>query len=101
MAISPISGGLPPIGPLPSSASSAQAKAPAGGFGEALQSYLGQVNQDQQASNAAVEDLVTGQTQDVLPAVAAVAKADISFKLLMGVRNKMIEAYKQTINMQI
>jgi flagellar hook-basal body complex protein FliE len=30
-----------------------------------------------------------------------VAKADLSFKLLMAVRNKVIEAYKQTINMQI
>jgi len=33
--------------------------------------------------------------------VTEVAKADMSFKLLMAVRNKVIEAYKQTINMQI
>jgi flagellar hook-basal body complex protein FliE len=36
-----------------------------------------------------------------VPVVAAVAKADMSFKLLMGVRNKVIEAYRQTMNMQI
>ena len=44
---------------------------------------------------------IVGETQDVVPAVAAMAEADISFKLLMGVRNKVIEAYKQTMNMQI
>ena len=52
------------------------------------------------AANAA-QDLLTGKTDDVLPVVQAMAKADLSFKLLMGVRNKVIEAYKQTMNMQV
>jgi flagellar hook-basal body complex protein FliE len=29
------------------------------------------------------------------------SKADLSFKLLLGVRNKVIEAYKQTLNMPL
>jgi flagellar hook-basal body complex protein FliE len=33
--------------------------------------------------------------------VAAVAKADISFKVLVGVRNKLIDAYKQTMSMSM
>jgi len=49
----------------------------------------------------AIRDLVTGKTQDILPVVQAVAKADLSFKLLVGVRNKVIEAYRQTMNMQL
>jgi flagellar hook-basal body complex protein FliE len=48
-----------------------------------------------------MKDLIAGKTEDVLPVVNAVAKADLSFKLLMGVRNKVIEAYKQTMNMQV
>ena len=72
-----------------------------GGFADALGKFVDRVDGEQQASAKAVEDLLTGKTQDVLPAVAAVAKADMSFKLLVGVRNKMIEAYKQTINMQV
>ena len=58
-------------------------------------------NKHQQASEVAVQHLLTGKSQDILPVVAAVAKADLSFKLLMGVRNKVIEAYKQTMNMQV
>jgi len=72
-----------------------------GGFANALNQFVDQVDGEQQASAKAVEDLLTGKTQDVLPAVSVVAKADMSFKLLIGVRNKMIEAYKQTINMQV
>ena len=52
-------------------------------------------------SNASIQDLLSGKTQSILPTVAAVAKADMSFKLLIGVRNKVIEAYKQTMNMQV
>jgi len=70
-------------------------------FDEMLRNCVERVEKDQQASTAAVEDLLSGKTQDVLPAVAAAAKADLSFKLLIGVRNKVIEAYKQTMNMQI
>jgi flagellar hook-basal body complex protein FliE len=76
-------------------------KPDAPGFADALSRFVDRVDGEQQASAQAVQDLLTGKTKDVLPAVAAVAKADMSFKLLVGVRNKMIEAYKQTINMQV
>ena len=70
-------------------------------FGEALKEAVDGVDASQQASAATIQDLLTGKSEDVLPVVQAVAKADMSFKLLIGVRNKVIEAYKQTINMQV
>jgi flagellar hook-basal body complex protein FliE len=79
-------------------------KNPAAGktdFAGKLKHYIGQVDESQKTSAGTVEDLLAGRTQDILPTVAAVAKADMSFKLLIGVRNKVIEAYKQTMNMQI
>ena len=79
-------------------AGSAEAKK---GFGDALKNYISDVDQEQQTSSQAIEDLLTGRQKDVLPVVAAVAKADMSFKLLVGVRNKVIEAYKQTMNIQL
>jgi len=59
------------------------------------------IDQDQQASASAIRDLIAGKNQDTLPVVQAMAKADLSFKLLMGVRNKVIEAYKETMRMQV
>ena len=72
-----------------------------GDFAGMLKTYLQHVEKDQQTSAAAVQDLLTGRNEDILPVVSAVAKADLSFKLLVGVRNKVIEAYKQTMNMQV
>ena len=72
-----------------------------GGFAEMLNNYVGKVDQQQRNAGLAVQDLVSGKSEDVLPVVSAVAKADLSFRLLIGVRNKVIEAYKQTMNMQI
>jgi flagellar hook-basal body complex protein FliE len=79
----------------------AQGGAAKADFAKMLKTYVGEVDGKQQASYDAVKDLIAGRTLDVLPVVNAVAQADMSFKLLMGVRNKMIEAYKQTMNMQV
>ena len=102
MAINPINSssiqppGLQPI--APKQQAQEQEKV---GFGQVLGSAIDKVNSDQQSMGVAIEDLLTGRSQDVIPAVAAMAEADMSFKLLMGVRNKVIEAYKQTMSMQI
>lgn len=97
--ISGISGGIRPVAAPPAAP---QAKSPQKtGFSHVLQDFVQGVNQGQHASASAIRDLVSGRTEDILPAVQAVAKADLSFKLLIGVRNKVIEAYKQTMNMQI
>lgn len=70
-------------------------------FVDMLEKAVSGVDGDQQKAAQAIEDLVTNRVSDPLPVVTAVAKADMSFKLLVGVRNKMVEAYKQTMNMQI
>jgi flagellar hook-basal body complex protein FliE len=96
-----MSGGASPYMPVSPPAAEKTSQGPSGGFGEALKAYAGSVNDQQQSATVAIGDLVSGSSGDILPAVAALAKADLSFKLLMGVRNKVIEAYKQTMNMQI
>jgi len=63
--------------------------------------YISKVDDLQQGSDASIQDLLTGKNNDVTAVVSSVAKADVSFKVLVGVRNKLIEAYKQTMNMQL
>jgi flagellar hook-basal body complex protein FliE len=67
---------------------------------KALDKYLSSVDQMQQSSDMSIQDLLAGKTEDIASVVAAVAKADVSFKVLVGVRNKLIDAYKQTMSMQ-
>lgn len=70
-------------------------------FGNKILESLNKVNEQHQEANASIVDLMTGKQQDINSVVASVAKADMSFKLLVGVRNKLVEAYKETMRMQI
>jgi flagellar hook-basal body complex protein FliE len=68
---------------------------------KAIEKHISKVDDLQQSSDVAIKDLLTGKNEDITSVVSAVAKADMSFKLLVGVRNKLIEAYKQTMNMPL
>ena len=101
-SIQSTSGVGPPILPQRiNSLGSGKARTGKGGFGDLIKGVIDKVDQDQKTSTSAIQDLISGKTQDVLPVVQEVAKADLSFKLLVGVRNKVIEAYQQTMRMQI
>ncbi len=68
---------------------------------KAAGNYISRVDDLQQSSDMSIKDLLSGKNEDITSVVSAVAKADMSFKLLVGVRNKLIEAYKQTMNMPL
>jgi flagellar hook-basal body complex protein FliE len=81
----------------------AGAPAPTGGpaFGDLLAESIKDVNKAQLEAGKAVEDLVSGDSRDVHNTIIAMQKADISFKLMMSVRNKIVDAYKEVLRMQV
>ena len=66
-----------------------------------IEKYISKVDSLQESSDMSIKDLLSGKNEDITSVVSEVAKADMSFKLLVGVRNKLIEAYKQTMNMPL
>ena len=70
-------------------------------FKDMLLNSLNEVNRLQQEAAAGVDQLMTGQTDDVAGVFSAVRKADISFSMLMEMRNKMIEAYQELQQMRV
>jgi flagellar hook-basal body complex protein FliE len=70
-------------------------------FKDLLLNSLDEVNRLQQEASAGVEQLATGQTDDVANVFSAVRKADIAFSMLMEMRNKMIEAYQELQQMRV
>jgi flagellar hook-basal body complex protein FliE len=70
-------------------------------FGQTLLNSIRRVNANQTDSNTSIVELLAGKQQDINSVVASMAKADMSFKLLVGVRNKLVEAYKETMRMQV
>ena len=71
------------------------------GFKELLEQQIDKVNQLQQDATAAIEDLATGRRDDIESVLIATQKADTAFKLLLQVRNKVIDAYDEVRNMRI
>ena len=71
--------------------------APTGGeaFAKHLKSALNEVNELQVNSEGAVADLATGQVKDLHQAAMAIGKAEINMKLMLEIRNKALNAYKE------
>jgi flagellar hook-basal body complex protein FliE len=70
-------------------------------FKEVLVNSLEEVNRLQTDANVAFENLATGKTQNVTEVLGAVQKADLAFKMLMQIRNKLVEAYEVVRDMRI
>ncbi len=70
-------------------------------FGEALEGMLKDVNNSQLEANHAAQEVSAGRNKDIHGAVLAMEKAEIQFRLLAQVRNKVIEAYREIMRMQV
>ena len=71
------------------------------GFGALLDQTLQRVNEKQQAAGLAVDQAIRGETQDLHRVMIAQEEASITFELMMEVRNKLLEAYQQIMQMQV
>jgi flagellar hook-basal body complex protein FliE len=70
-------------------------------FGELLQQSINQVSRLQNEADASINDLATGKQTDIHQTMIAVEKAEVSFELLMQIRNKVIEAYESVMRTQV
>ncbi len=76
-----------------------QEKPAAGGFDDVMQEAIGKISQIQQDAESAVKELVSGG--DITQAVISMEKADLSFQLMVEVRNKLLNAYEEIMRMQV
>ncbi len=89
-----------PVGPQGGGASSAR-KGAEGSFRDVLAAKIGEVNEMQLDAERAIEALATGKTKNLTEVMAAVEKADLAFRNLMAVRNKIVDAYKEIQQLRI
>ena len=64
-------------------------------FLDTLRSAVDQVGQLQSEADAQVASMLNGNGQDVHAAMIAVEKANLTFELMVQVRNKIISAYQE------
>lgn len=70
-------------------------------FSETLSEAVGQVNELQKTSDQAMQAMAAGKTDNIPEVMMAAEKADIAVKLMVQVRNKIIEAYQDVMKMQV
>lgn len=64
-------------------------------FSDMLKNSIEEVSKMQQDASKAVQDLATGQTDDVTGVMTAMEKADVAFKTLLAIRGKLMDAYDE------
>jgi flagellar hook-basal body complex protein FliE len=70
-------------------------------FSDFLSEKMGEVNNLQQQSDQAIQDLASGKVQDLSKVVSAVEKANLAFQMMIQIRNKLADAYDELRRMQM
>lgn len=71
------------------------------GFSDILKNAVESVNSMQHEAGRLEDAVAKGENVNIHQAVIAGEKAGLSFRLLMQVRNKMIDAYQEVMRMQV
>ncbi|MBN1828922.1 MAG: flagellar hook-basal body complex protein FliE [Deltaproteobacteria bacterium] len=72
-----------------------------GSFGDVLKQAVNDISKLQTDADKAIEHVELGNTGSIHEAMIALEKADISFRTMMQVRNKLLEAYQEIMRMQV
>src|ERR1700722_4681516 len=96
---------LPSIGSgsplMPTPLAQAPGDTTGGLFSHVLENMLGQAAGQQQTADQAVLDLAMGKTDSLHNVVLEVAKADIAFRLMLEIRNRLSDAYSEVMKMTV
>lgn len=71
------------------------------GFGDVLQDALKQVDGMQQRADRSVENLATGRGGEVHDVILQATQADLAFRLMVEVRNKLVEGFQEVWRMPV
>ncbi len=69
-------------------------------FGESLRDAVKEIDNASLDARYKISNLIEGGGTDVHDTMIAVQKADLSFQLMLQVRNKVVQAYQQIAGMQ-
>jgi flagellar hook-basal body complex protein FliE len=91
----------PPLTPMRPAVSPTPAASPTKDFHSHLKDALGEVNDLKQQADQAIQQLVGEGKGDLQDTIVAMEKADVSFRLMMQIRNKILDAYQEIVRMQV
>jgi flagellar hook-basal body complex protein FliE len=92
-----------PVGPIQGTSvpSGTKVGGGEGSFSGLLREALSQTGRLQQEADTLVEQVARGQSGNLAETMIAIEKAQISFQLMLQVRNKVVEAYQEIMRMPV
>lgn len=70
-------------------------------FQDTLKNYLANVNDQLKKSDQMTENFALGKNNNIQEVMLASAKAELSLKFLMQIRNKLMDAYQEIMRMSV
>jgi flagellar hook-basal body complex protein FliE len=86
-------------GSIPSALKKAAPKG--GSFGETFDKTLNEVNRMIQDANTASAKMATGDVDDIADVMIAAEKASIGLELVVEIRNKLLDSYRELMRMSV
>jgi len=71
------------------------------GFLDVMKDAFDEVNRHQSEADRSIKEMVAGRNKNIHETLLAVERADSSLKLMMQVRNKVLDAYREIMRMQV
>lgn len=70
-------------------------------FSNMLKSAIGSVDEASKTADKQVEDVVSGKSENIHEVMISLQKAQLSFQLMLEIRNKAMETYQELSRMQL
>ena len=70
-------------------------------FSDTIEDFLDAVNEDSQEASKAVQDVINHKSDNIAEAMSKLEEANLSFNLMLKIRNKVLDAYNEIKNMPV
>ena len=70
-------------------------------FSDTIKDFLDAVNKDQKEASQSVENVILGKTDTLADAMTKLEEANLSFQLMLEIKNKLVDAYNELNRMQV
>lgn len=71
------------------------------GFADMFEKFVKGVDQKKKVSTQQTKDLILGRSDNIHEAVVKSEEAKVAFNLMIEVRNKLVDSYKELMRMQV
>ncbi len=70
-------------------------------FSDTIKDFLDAVNKDQKEASQSVENFILGESETLADAMTKLEEANLSFQLMLEIKNKLVDAYNELNRMQV